>query len=63
LSAHAACSKEKVTAARREAMGGLAKGLAVIRVLARALAADIEEIAARAGCRATARRCILTLED
>lgn len=55
----------KPPAARREAMGGLAKGLAVIRAFSREHSPlTLSEIAARAGMpAATARRCILTLEE
>src|SRR3954451_2650922 len=50
---------------RREAMGGLAKGLAVIRVFKRDRASlSLSEIARGAGMPpATARRCLLTLEE
>jgi len=50
---------------RREAMGGLAKGLAVIRTFTRERAAlNLSEIAKDAGMpAATARRCLLTLEE
>src|SRR6201999_3455849 len=50
---------------RREAMGGLAKGLAVIRAFSRDRAAlSLSEIARSAGIpAATARRCLLTLEE
>src|SRR5487761_2137818 len=50
---------------RREAMGGLAKGLAGIRVFTRDHAAmSLSEIARTAGMpAATARRCLLTLEE
>jgi IclR family transcriptional regulator, pca regulon regulatory protein len=50
---------------RREVMGGLAKGLAVIRTFRRDRAAlSLSEIARSAGMPpATARRCLLTLED
>jgi IclR family pca regulon transcriptional regulator len=56
---------KKLPAARREAMGGLAKGLAVIRAFSREHSPlTLSEIAARAGMpAATARRCILTLEE
>ena len=56
---------KKPPAARREAMGGLAKGLAVIRAFSREHSPlTLSEIAARAGMpAATARRCILTLEE
>jgi IclR family pca regulon transcriptional regulator len=53
------------TARRREAMGGLAKGLAVIRAFTREQPAltlsDIARAAAMPA--ATARRCLLTLEE
>ena len=50
---------------RREAMGGLAKGLHVIRAFTRDRPAlTLSEVAATAGMpAATARRCLLTLED
>lgn len=50
---------------RREAMGGLAKGLAVIRAFTREHAAlSLSEVARSAGIpAATARRCLLTLEE
>ena len=50
---------------RREAMGGLAKGVAVIRAFGRDHAAlSLSQIARSAGMpAATARRCLLTLED
>ncbi len=55
----------KVSSSRREAMGGLAKGIAVIRAFTREHPAptlsDIARIAAIPA--ATARRCLLTLED
>jgi IclR family pca regulon transcriptional regulator len=49
----------------REAMGGLAKGLAVIRAFSRDHAAlSLSDIARSAGIpAATARRCLLTLEE
>ena len=52
-------------APRREAMGGLAKGLAVIRAFTREQPAlSLSEVARRAGMpAATARRCLLTLEE
>jgi IclR family transcriptional regulator, pca regulon regulatory protein len=55
----------KTTAPRREAMGGLAKGLAVIRAFSRDHAAlSLSEIARSARIpAATARRCLLTLEE
>src|SRR6476659_84511 len=51
--------------ARREAMGGLAKGLAVIKAFSRDHSAlTLSEIAAATRMpAATARRCLLTLED
>jgi IclR family pca regulon transcriptional regulator len=50
---------------RRETMGGLAKGLAVIRAFGRDHAAlSLSDIARGAGMpAATARRCLLTLEE
>jgi len=50
---------------RREAMGGLAKGLQVIRAFGRDHSAlTLSEVAASAGMpAATARRCLLTLEE
>ena len=50
---------------RREAMGGLAKGLEVIRAFTRESASlTLSEIAAHAGLpAATARRCLLTLAE
>ena len=53
------------TKPHREAMGGLAKGLAVIRAFTRDHAAmSLSEIARIAGMpAATARRCLLTLEE
>ncbi len=50
---------------RREAMGGLAKGLAVIKAFSRDHSAlSLSEIAAATRMpAATARRCLLTLED
>jgi len=55
----------KTTAARREVMGGLAKGLEVIRAFTRDHAAlTLSEVAEAAGLpAATARRCLHTLED
>lgn len=52
-------------APHREAMGGLAKGLAVIRAFSRDHAAlSLSDIARSAGIpAATARRCLLTLEE
>src|SRR5262245_44456988 len=50
---------------RREAMGGLAKGLAVIRCFSRdTFALTLSEVAAATRMpAATARRCLLTLEE
>jgi IclR family pca regulon transcriptional regulator len=58
-------TQRKTTGAHREAMGGLAKGLAVIRAFTREHAAlNLSEIARSAGIpAATARRCLLTLEE
>lgn len=55
----------KSAARRREAMGGLAKGLAVIRAFTREHAAlSLSDVARAAGIpAATARRCLLTLEE
>jgi IclR family pca regulon transcriptional regulator len=55
----------RAPAVRREAMGGLAKGLAVIRAFGRDHAAlSLSDIARSAGIpAATARRCLLTLEE
>jgi IclR family pca regulon transcriptional regulator len=55
----------RTPAVRREAMGGLAKGLAVIRAFGRDHAAlSLSDIARSAGIpAATARRCLLTLEE
>jgi IclR family pca regulon transcriptional regulator len=55
----------KTTAPRREAMGGLAKGLAVIRAFSRDRAAlSLSDVARSARIpAATARRCLLTLEE
>ncbi len=55
----------KATTPRREAMGGLAKGLAVIRAFTRDHATlTLSEVARSAAMpAATARRCLLTLED
>jgi IclR family pca regulon transcriptional regulator len=52
-------------APRREAMGGLAKGLQVVRAFTRDRSAlTLSEVAAAAGMpAATARRCLLTLEE
>jgi IclR family pca regulon transcriptional regulator len=54
-----------LTSPRREAMGGLAKGLQVIRAFTHdSPALTLTEIAGRAGLpAATARRCLLTLAD
>jgi hypothetical protein len=58
-------AKSKTVQRRREAMGGLAKGLGVIRAFTRDRAAlslsDIAGITAMPA--ATARRCLLTLEE
>ncbi|HEY0939632.1 MAG TPA: IclR family transcriptional regulator C-terminal domain-containing protein [Steroidobacter sp.] len=53
------------TASRREAMGGLAKGLEVIRAFTHdSPSLTLSEIASRAGLpAATARRCLLTLAE
>jgi IclR family pca regulon transcriptional regulator len=58
-------TQRKTTVLHREAMGGLAKGLAVIRAFTRDHAAlNLSEIARSAGIpAATARRCLLTLEE
>lgn len=58
-------ARSKSVRQRREAMGGLAKGLAVIRAFTRDHGAlSLSEIAAVAGMpAATARRCLLTLEE
>jgi IclR family pca regulon transcriptional regulator len=57
--------RRKSTTRRREAMGGLAKGLAVIRAFTREHAAlSLSDIARSAHIpAATARRCLLTLEE
>jgi IclR family pca regulon transcriptional regulator len=57
--------RRKSTARRREAMGGLAKGLAVIRAFTREHAAlSLSDVARSARIpAATARRCLLTLEE
>src|SRR5439155_1247336 len=57
--------RRRITPARREAMGGLAKGLAVIRAFSREHAArTLTDIARSAGIpAATARRCLLTLDE
>jgi IclR family transcriptional regulator, pca regulon regulatory protein len=58
-------TQRKTTKPHREAMGGLAKGLAVIRAFTRDHAAlNLSDIARSAGIpAATARRCLLTLEE
>lgn len=58
-------AKSKTVERRREAMGGLAKGLGVIRAFTRDRAAlTLSDIAGIAGMpAATARRCLLTLEE
>jgi IclR family pca regulon transcriptional regulator len=58
-------TRRKTTQPRREAMGGLAKGLAVIRAFTRDHAAlTLSEIARGVEMpAATARRCLLTLEE
>src|SRR5271170_794705 len=55
----------KTTPARRETMGGLAKGLSVIRAFSRQHPAlTLSDIARAARIpAATARRCLLTLEE
>src|SRR6476661_854978 len=60
-----ATARREAAPQRREAMGGLAKGLAVIRTFTRERAAlNLSEIAKDAGMpAATARRCLLTLEE
>jgi IclR family transcriptional regulator, pca regulon regulatory protein len=57
--------KSNSTPARREAMGGLAKGLDVIRAFTYdSPSLTLSEIASRAGLpAATARRCLLTLSE
>jgi IclR family transcriptional regulator, pca regulon regulatory protein len=57
--------RRKTTLPRREVMGGLAKGLAVIRAFARDHAAlSLSDVARSAQIpAATARRCLLTLEE
>ena len=57
--------RRTTAAPRREAMGGLAKGLQVIRAFARDHSAlTLSEVAAIAAMpAATARRCLLTLEE
>jgi IclR family pca regulon transcriptional regulator len=56
---------ESATESRREAMGGLAKGLNVIRAFTReSPSLTLSEIASHAGLpAATARRCLLTLAE
>jgi IclR family pca regulon transcriptional regulator len=58
-------ASETTTASRREAMGGLAKGLAVIRAFKREQPFPTLSDIARATAMpaATARRCLLTLEE
>jgi IclR family transcriptional regulator, pca regulon regulatory protein len=58
-------ASRKSTALRREVMGGLAKGLEVIRAFTRERATlTLTEVAEAAGLpAATARRCLHTLED
>src|SRR5256714_13318516 len=58
-------SRQKNGQPRREAMGGLGKGLAVIRAFTRDHAAlSLSDVARSAGIpAATARRCLLTLEE
>src|SRR5215472_11489566 len=58
-------ARRRTTPPRREAMGGLAKGLAVIRAFSRDHAAlSLSDIARSARIpAATARRCLLTLEE
>jgi len=57
--------RRKSTTRRREAMGGLAKGLSVIRAFTREHAAlSLSDVARSARIpAATARRCLLTLEE
>src|SRR5438445_13076566 len=57
--------RRKAAQPRREAMGGLSKGLAVIRAFTREHAAlTLSEIARGVAMpAATARRCLLTLEE
>ena len=57
--------ERKNSSVRREAMGGLAKGLAVIRVFTGARTTlTLSEVARSAGMpAATARRCLMTLEE
>lgn len=58
-------TRSNPTSERREAMGGLAKGLAVIRVFTREQPSLTLSDVARAAAMpaATARRCLLTLEE
>src|SRR5688572_31562477 len=58
-------SAEPIREARREAMGGLAKGLDVIRAFTQgAPSLTLSEVASRASLpAATARRCLLTLSE
>jgi IclR family pca regulon transcriptional regulator len=58
-------ARRKTAPPRREVMGGLAKGLAVIRAFARDHAAlSLSDVARSAAIpAATARRCLLTLEE
>jgi IclR family pca regulon transcriptional regulator len=58
-------TRSKSVPQRREAMGGLAKGLTVIRAFTRdRVALNLSEIAGIAGMpAATTRRCLLTLEE
>jgi IclR family transcriptional regulator, pca regulon regulatory protein len=58
-------ARARTTAPHREAMGGLAKGLAVVRAFSRDHAAlSLSDIARSAAIpAATARRCLLTLEE
>jgi len=58
-------AKGKTVERRREAMGGLAKGLSVIRAFSREHAAlSLSDIAGMTDmAAATARRCLLTLEE
>ena len=58
-------AKSKAISRRRESMGGLAKGLSVIRAFTRDRAAlSLSEIAGITNMpAATARRCLLTLEE
>jgi len=58
-------AKSKIVQRRREAMGGLAKGLRVIRAFTRDRAAlSLSDVAGATDMpAATARRCLLTLEE